>query len=418
MLSVIAKDLGIHHRDGPSWIEGLYNRLEELPDVEVAYCFPYGEGQNFIHGKIGKLNYYGFHKAIKNITKYDISVELQIKQALDEFKPDILHIFGTEFPHTLAAVKAFDNRARTVIHIQGLCSICAIHYYADLPDRIVNHFTIRDLLRRDNIQQARDKFHQRGTYEIEALKNVDHVMGRSDWDKACTTQINSNLHYHVCYETLRKEFYKHNWDIDKCRKYTIFISQAWYPLKGFHYLLQALPEVIKQFPTAHVYVAGPNICKVKTLRDRIHITSYGTYLNQLIKQYKLEEHITFTGLLGEREMCNYLLKSHVFVSASTVENLSNSLGEAMILGIPSIASNVGGINNIFTHKEDGYLYQHDAWYMLSYYICELFQNDELAVKFSESAKQHARRTYDANENNRTLLEIYHNIYEENNCETR
>ena len=62
------------------------------------------------------------------------------------------------------------------------------------------------------------------------------------------------------------------------------------------------------------------------------------------------------------------LKSNVFVSPSTIENSPNSLGEAMLLGIPCISSDVGGVKNLLKHEEEGYVYQTDAPYMLAYYV--------------------------------------------------
>lgn len=50
---------------------------------------------------------------------YDASMEQSLKAVIDDFQPDIVHIFGTEFPHTLAMVKAFGNPERTLIGIQG-----------------------------------------------------------------------------------------------------------------------------------------------------------------------------------------------------------------------------------------------------------------------------------------------------------
>ena len=74
-------------------------------------------------------------------------------------------------------------------------------------------------------------------------------MGRTTWDQACTYLINPKVKYHFCNETLRSEFYKDRWKVENCNKHTIFISQASYPIKGFHKFLEALVQV-KTFPEA------------------------------------------------------------------------------------------------------------------------------------------------------------------------
>ena len=89
-----------------------------------------------------------------------------------------------------------------------------------------------------------------------------------------------------------------------------------------------------------------------------------------------------------------------------MENGSNSLCEAQLVGTPCVASYVGGVPDMLRDKEEGFLYQHDAPYMLAYYVCEIFGNDELALKFSKNAKEHALKTHDRDENTRRLLEIY------------
>ena len=61
----------------------------------------------------------------------------------------------------------------------------------------------------------------------------------------------------------------------------------------------------------------------------------------------------------------------------------NSVGEAMILGTPVVSSDVGGVKNMLTHNEEGFLYQHDAPYMLAFYVMELFENKENVLNFQK-----------------------------------
>ena len=65
-----------------------------------------------------------------------------------------------------------------------------------------------------------------------------------------------------------------------------------------------------------------------------------------------------------------------------------------------MSSDVGGIrsnwNNELIHNENGYVYPADAPYMLAYYIMNLFNNDELAQKFSHNARPKAIKFYDKN----------------------
>ena len=89
---------------------------------------------------------------------------------------------------------------KVVISIQGLVSEYAYHYFAYLPSKIVNRYTLRDLIK-GNIRKGRKIFEKRGILEKEALEKVNYVIGRTDWDRACSWDINPNIKYYFNNET-------------------------------------------------------------------------------------------------------------------------------------------------------------------------------------------------------------------------
>lgn len=389
------------------WLVGACSQLSASKDINLSIAFPKCGSREIQQLKGERINYYAFPPVReKNIELNRPNAYL--KKILEKAKPDIIHIFGTEYPHTLAMVNTCDV-SKVVISIQGLCSIIAKHYLSGIPSNIQRRFTFRDLIKQDSLLQQQSKFLKRGSLEIEAIQKVQHIIGRTTWDRACTYQINPDAIYHHCNETLRDEFYKHEWDIQKCEKHSIFVSQGSYPIKGLHYMLEAMPLILKNFPDAQLYVGGTNITKSDTFKDRLKLSSYGKYIKDLIKRYNLENNVIFTGLLDEKQMCKRYLRSHVFVCPSSIENSPNSLGEAMILGVPCVASDVGGVSDMIQHREEGYIYQADAPYMLAYYVGEIFKNDEIALQISEKARKHALITHDPNKNLSRLLEIYKEI---------
>ena len=213
---------------------------------------------------------------------------------------------------------------------------------------------------------------------------------------------------------LRDSFYNSpKWSAENCERHSIFISQASYPIKGFHIFLQALPEIIRRYPDVHVYTTGRNPIP-QTLMQRIKQTSYTKYLESVIRDNNLEEYITFMGWLDEDSMRQRFLKSHVSIMPSSIENSPNSLGEAMILGVPCIASDVGGVKNLMTHGTEGFIYPYDEWYMIPYYVDKIFRDDALAEEFSRNASAHASRIHDRQENFRQLMSIYREIAGEEN----
>lgn len=395
--------------NGGGWLVGLSEDLKNNEDTELTVCFPCLNGEYIIEGCADKLNYFGFPQKQKNPSEYNKDLEIYFENILNKVNPDIVHIFGTEYPHTLAMVNICEKLGildRVIINIQGLVSIYSNHYNANLPSKIINRYTIRDAIKNNNIKQQKIEFDKRGKFEIEAIKKCRHIIGRTDWDKACVTQINPTIKYHFCNETLRDCFYHNTWDINKCKRHSIFISQCSYPIKGFHFMLEAMPQILKKYPDAHIYTTGNNPLKLNNFIDKMKITSYQKYIGELIEKYNLQDNVTFLGSLNEEEMCNQFLKSHVFVSPSVIENSPNSVGEAMILGVPTVSSDVGGVKNMLVHDKEGFIYQHDASYMLAHYVCQLFDNDELALKFSQKSKTHANITHNREKNLNDMINIY------------
>jgi len=400
--------------DTPSPFGGWFNSTSKLvaesDDIELSIAFPKPKLNNVLTLNGQRIKYFAF-PAPQRPSGKERKDNGSLARILEEAKPDLVHIFGTELPHSNAMARLCnEKRVKCIIQIQGLVSVIANHYSAGLSERVQKRSTFRNIILRDNIRQQQRLFASRGKLEIEAIGSVKHIIGRTTFDKACSTQINPEASYYHCNETLREEFYNHLWSIDSCERHSIFVSQASYPIKGLHQVLEAMPIILKKFPDTKLYVAGKDKTKATSFRDRLEMPYYGKYLRKIILKYGLENNVQFTGILDEKKMCQRYLQSHIFVCPSSIENSPNSLGEAMIFGVPSIASYVGGIPDLLVHNQEGYLYQFDAPYMLAHYVCEIFSNDRLAIEFSENARKHALETHDRDKNLSRLLEIYSEIY--------
>lgn len=411
----IANDMKITVPNISGWLTGFANALEKVNEVELHICFPLLGLKEMIRGKVGSIRYYAFSQPklfgfipVEDPLNTSVLMEKHLDEIITLIKPDILHIFGTEYPHALVAAKAFNNPNRTVVHIQGLTSFYWMHYNLGIPRKVQKKFAISNFARGNLLKQEK-KLKQRGEFEIETLKIVGHVIGRTDWDKACTTQINPNIKYHFCNESLRDSFYEEEWNAEKCEKYSIFLSQAATPIKGLHFMLRALPEIIRMYPDTHLYIAGNDLTRTDSLYAKLKISSFALYIKSIIKEFGIEDKVTFTGTLNETQMKVRFLNSNVFVSPSTIENSPNSLGEAMLLGIPCISSDVGGVKNMLEHNKEGFIYQGDAPYMLAHYVKEYFRNPDLARSFGLQAKKHASVTHNRENNLKTLLKIYEEI---------
>lgn len=386
------------------WVDHVLMDLRERTDITIRILCPQSGNLSGVLDE--RCSYCTF--ARKAPYQYLPENEAQFRRELKAFSPDVIHIWGTEYAHTLAMVNAAEKEGfldRVVVSIQGLCCYIAGHYCDGVPNGVQHGFTPRDFLRQDNPAQQQHKFSLRGELEKKALSKVHYVMGRTHWDKACTQAIAPQAQYLECRETLRETFYRDLWQYDSCRKHRIMASACYYPVKGFHYLLEAFAQVVKTYPDATIAVPGSSYLKGSLL----HRDNYQKYLRNLTRKYGLQDKIEFLGSLDAEGMKQAYLDSHVFVLPSTMENSPNSLGEAMILGLPCVAADVGGVTTMMTHNTEGFVYPSTAPHLLAHYIKTLFAMEENAADMGLAARQHALVTHDPEENLRCLLEIYHKI---------
>lgn len=393
------------------WIDGALEEITKQNDIEVGICYPQVYSLSLVQGQFEGIKYFGIYSK-KLAYGYEQQLDEPAKEVITAFNPDVIHIWGAEFPFAYAIVKVAPNSGNIVCSIQGLCSYIEKHYFSHMPIDVIKSYTFRDFIKRDNLVQQKKKYMKRGLFEKKIIEKIGHVIGRTDWDRACVQGISLDTKYHFCNETLREVFYvkQNQWDYEKCEKHSIFVSQVYYPIKGFHILLEAFAEILKMYPDAKIYSAGTSPFDISMFR----IGSYQAFLKRRIKALNIEEKVIFLGDLSQEEMCSAYLNSNVFVSASCIENSPNSVGEAMLLGMPVVASYVGGTKNLLTDEKEGFLYQSDAPYMLAYYIGKVFDMKDGAKHIGQNAYEHAMKTHDPLINKETLLNVYKDIFREGN----
>lgn len=386
------------------WVDHVLQDLRQQEDMEIRILCPYKKE------KSGNLDNWCSYRTFRTKAPHQYLPELEqcFELELAEFRPDVIHSWGVEYAHTLAMVNAAEKTgylSRMAVSIQGLCGFIAGHYCEGIPHSVQCSTTFRDILRKDNILQQQKKFRQRGELEQQTLQKVSHIIGRTHWDRACTASINPDVQYHLCNETLRDPFYEDVWQYETCRHHHIFAPGCSYPVKGFHHLLVAFADVLKTYPDATLAVPGKSYLKAGSLRRN----SYQKYLAKLTWQYGLEDKIEFLGSLDAEGMKKACLQANVFAMPSTIENSPNALGEAMILGVPCVAADVGGVTTLMTHKEEGFVYQSTAPYILAWYLKEVFAMEGAAASMGLAARAHALRTHNPETNLADLLTIYDEI---------
>ena len=110
--------------------------------------------------------------------------------------------------------------------------------------------------------------------------------------------------------------------------------------KGHDYLIPIIPEIIRKFPQAHFIWVGDG--------------EHQAYLEQMLQKYKVETRVTFLGY--RNDIPHFLTAADLFLFPSYQEGLPFAVLEAMVYGLPIVASDTGGIPEMITHKKNGLLF--------------------------------------------------------------
>jgi len=116
--------------------------------------------------------------------------------------------------------------------------------------------------------------------------------------------------------------------------------------KGQDYLIEAMPEILKSVPQAHLLLVGEG--------------PYREHLEKLVTQHKLERSVTFIGRIQYKELPTYICAGDIFAMPSRsrlmgleVEGLGIVYLEASSCGLPVLAGNSGGAPDAVVHNETG-----------------------------------------------------------------
>lgn len=409
LLPDICDYLGIGQIVKTGWLHSAANQIKIDVELHVASTY---NGKELSQKEINGINYILIPSS-SDKREYNSELNNYWKKIKETIMPDVVHIHGTEYPLGLSYIKAI-GAENVVVSIQGLISECAKYYNFGISNiKIIRYTTLRDILKNCTLWANKRRFSNQGKYEIEYIKTARNFIGRTNWDKSQIKAYNPEANYFFNNETLRDSFYDSQWDIKAVDRHSIFFSQSTYPLKGLHILLKAMPIVLRKYPDAKVYIAGYDIIKVcrESRIGCLKSTTYGNLIFNLIKKLNLSKNIKFLGSLTEVEMRDQYLKANLYVNSSGIENSSNSLGEAQILGTPVIASFVGGTDSMVMQDLTGLLYPSDDYVRLADSIIRIFDDDNLAVKLSGQEQKEAHKRHHKINNKEQLLAIYKVIME-------
>lgn len=374
------------------WMLSLEQELSKNEELELGISFYLNKKKPAIN--INRVNYLPLLRKRKRTkigrilgvffqnNKNDIEEIEQIKEIIETFKPDIIHVHGTEdnfgliAKHTLIPV---------VISLQGILNPYNTKYFSGIPREIISRVENKlNVLIGDSIKIKHKVFRLKAKRELEILKNAKYIIGRTEWDKSIVKILAPNHTYFKIDEMLRPSFYFINrTKIFNTKTLNIITVSSDSIYKGFETILETARLLKKN-----------NLLNFKWIVIGLNKSSSIVKYTEKWKDLKCSDlNIELMGMLNETEIISCLNSSDVYVQVSHIENSPNSLCEAMISGIPIIASFAGGTDSLIEHNKEGSLYQDGDYYSLAGAILKLSKNYEKAQLAADNAKITAKNRH-------------------------
>ncbi len=125
--------------------------------------------------------------------------------------------------------------------------------------------------------------------------------------------------------------------------------------------------------------------------EQLHLSIVGTgpeasSLQQLVADLTLQDKVVFTGQLKPSDIPAVLADADIFVLASHSEGRPNVILEAMASGLPVVASDIEGTNELVRHNENGLLFPDGDIEELARHLETLSKDAELRIRLGKNAR--------------------------------
>jgi glycosyltransferase involved in cell wall biosynthesis len=362
-------------------------------------------------------------------TPSDAPALVQARAAVESFRPDLIHVHGSEGPMGLLAGTV---DSPVLVSLQGILTVCERFFYAGLPPSEVarDAFSLR-FLKGQGMIHAHWNMEAAARRESRILERCHYFAGRTDWDRSVLRAINPAARYYHAGEIVRPEFYAAAWAPDRRPEvpFRIYSTGGPAPYRGIVNLLEAVALLraggrSPGGPPGRGPVGAPGrdlggdlggaagpARRPMVLRIGGEVMSTGMrpIIARAMRSLRMDDVVTWLGPLGPAELVAELEAADVYVHPSLVDNSPNALAEAQVVGVPCVASAVGGIPSLITHGVDGLLAAPNDVYDLAGKIAAVEADPELAGRLAEGAGRNARRRHDPHTIAGETMEMYADI---------
>jgi len=201
---------------------------------------------------------------------------------------------------------------------------------------------------------------------------------------------------------ISNSYFDVKWNYEQGR---IFCCTKLTELKNMLGMIKAFVLIKHCFPNASLRIAGSTTSQ----------PAYFARCQRAVKEAGLKDKVHFLGSISTTDVQTELSKANCFVLPSFQEAAPLVVEEAMAVGVPVVASRVGGVPYMVKEGETGYLidpYKPDE---IADSVSRILSDDELAVSMSQQSRQIAKSRFAASVVSEKTLEVYRNILELEDC---
>ncbi|MBQ8361081.1 MAG: glycosyltransferase [Bacteroidaceae bacterium] len=374
---------GANKYNGGGWISSLETSFMDKEDIDLAIAFTM-DGQEF-KVRQNRVTYYPmpcrqmkkwrkiqslFYGNTRNEKENWPKLIQQYQKVIEDFKPDVIQVFGSEQPFGLIAS---ETNIPVVLHIQGILNPYLNAFlppFISLKDYYWQSLNPINALKNYN----RICLWQRNCFrEREIFKRVKYYIGRTEWDRMIVEAYTlRQSKYYYGSEILRAAFYKDEIrDIPQKLTISTTISNPTY--KGFDFILKTADFLKNEMGLEFDWKVYGNI-NPRFMEKKFRIKTS-------------EVNIHLKGVASAEEIKESLLRSTVYVHPSYIDNSPNSICEAQLQGIPVIACNVGGVSSLIEHEKTGILVPANDPTLAASHIYSLYSDRNKNIRLGQKAKE-------------------------------
>ncbi|MDX2079435.1 MAG: glycosyltransferase family 4 protein [Terrimicrobiaceae bacterium] len=181
------------------------------------------------------------------------------------------------------------------------------------------------------------------------------------------------------------------------RDNTIFCLGTIGPRKGQTFLVRAFALIAERFPDWTLHIAGRKDAGSREVEE----------IERIIAAHGLRDRIRLLGAISPDEAAERLRTCGVFAMPSLAEGLGLSLQEALVLGAPAVASNVGGIRDMIIPGQTGLLARAGSPEELASAMALLLGSESLREALGRAARE---RILALRMNRSAMLEEHRKLY--------